>query len=120
MILVVRLNKFRNFLFAPECECGCGGKGTLLLDDVQELFAFMNDMLIDYDCEQSAIFAHAYDDSMYAAIKNFDEEGNVDVKFFGIKETDMEFFAEWDGELRFCCYGLMIESKPGEWDIVEG
>lgn len=32
------LNKFRNFLAEPECDCGCGVKGSLILEDVQDLF----------------------------------------------------------------------------------
>ena len=122
------LNKFRNFLAAPECECGCGHKGHLILEDEEALFGFMYDMLSDIECSRAAIFAHAYDDKMYAAIKvmdddyDFDEEYDPDenpIKFFGINDTDMDFFREWDGEIRLCCYGLMIQRHDGNWDIIE-
>lgn len=120
------LNNYRNFLCAPECDCGCGGKGSLILKDTKELFGFMHNMLAENECNQCAIFAHAYNDEMFAVIKVDNVEGydesNPDeypIKFFGIKATDMDFFKEWDAEIRLHCYGLMIQNKDGNWDIIE-
>lgn len=120
------LNSFRNFLFAPECECGCGGKGSLILEDKKELFGFMNNMLAEHGCNCCAIFAHAYNDEMFAAIKLDDVEGydksnpeEYPIKFFGVKTTDMEFFKEWDAEVGLHCYGLLIQNKDGNWDVIE-
>ena len=83
----------------------------------------MYNLLMDNECDCCAIFAHAYDGDMYAAIKCIsDEEDNEDetpVKFFGAKDDYMEFFQEWDGEVGFHCYGLMIETKIGEWKVIE-
>lgn len=120
------LNNFRNFLSAPECDCGCGGKAKLVLEDTKELFGFMNTMLAEHDCNQCAIFAHAYNDEMFAAIKVDDVEGYYEsdpeeypIKFFGIKTTDMEFFKEWDAEVGLHCYGLLIQDMKGNWEIIE-
>lgn len=123
------LNKFRNFLSAPVCDCGCGGKASLLLKNREELFGFMNAVLMDNECNCCAIFAHAYDGNMYVAIKCISDEEELDtldfteddmpIKFFGAKDDYLEFFQEWDGEVGFHCYGLMIETKKGEWKIIE-
>lgn len=56
--------------------------------------------------------------TQYVALK-VGEDDEDPVKFFGIEETDMEFFKEWDDELDLHCYGLMIESNHGEWKIIE-
>ena len=119
------LNKFRNFMSAPECECGCGGKGYLVLETEEDLFGAMHGILADHDCNQCAIFAHAYNDEMYAAIKLSDvEEYDGEVKecpinFLGVKKTDMDFFRELDAEFCLHCYGLMIQRHDGTWEIIE-
>ena len=69
------LDKDKNFLCAPVCECGCGEKAVLLLDN-QNLFSFMFNVLMENECNHCAIFAHAFDGNMYAALKveNKDDE----------------------------------------------
>ena len=111
------LDKEKNFLQAPICECGCGEKAVLLLKDKKELFAFMFNMLMENDCNHCAIFTYAFDGTMYAALK-VENESDDPVLFFGQK-NNMDFFKEWDDELDFHCYGLMIETKRGEWKIIE-
>lgn len=124
------LNKYKNFLSAPMCECGCGEPCNLVLRDTKELFGFMNTMLFENDCDCCAIFAHSYDGKMYAAIKYIADESEDDmtldhvnekesVKFFGIDVEDLEFFQEWDATLGLHCYGLLIETKKGNWKIIE-
>lgn len=119
------LDKEKNFLQAPICECGCGNKCHIMLDDAKELFSFMNTMLMEHECNHCAIFAHAYDDYMYAAIKCIHEDDSLDdsdettVKFFGTEDDYHDFFKEWDDEAEFHCYGLLIETRKGEWDIIE-
>ena len=117
------LNKFKNFISTPECDCGCGSKGKLLIKENEELFGFMNAVLMENECDCCAIFAHAYDENMYVAIKCIydDEELDEDetpVKFFGVK-NDMDFFQGIDAQIGLHCYGLMIETKQGEWKIIE-
>ena len=112
------LNKEKNYLQAPICECGCGSKAVLLLSDREELFGFMFNMLLENECNHCGMFAHAFDGSMYVAIKVCEDEEDP-VKFFGIEETDMTFFKGWDDELELHSYGLLIESKHGEWKIIE-
>lgn len=125
------LNNFRNFLFAPECECGCGAKAQLILENPEDIFGFSYATLSEYDCECCAIFAYDFDGNMYAIVKDetdieevydYDQEYDPDecpIKFLGIDETDMEFFKEIDATFRLCCYGLIIQNANGNWDIIE-
>ena len=117
------LNKFKNFLQAPVCECGCGGKGSILLKNREDLFGLMHTLLMDNECDCCAIFAHAFDGNMYTAIKcKSNETIDIDetpINFFGAKDDYLEFFQEWDGEVGFHCYGLLIESKKVEWKVIE-
>lgn len=117
------LNKYKNFMQSPVCECGCGGSCSLLLNDKKELFGFMHTMLMESDCDCCAIFAHAYDGNLYVAIKcmldDEDSQDDMPVKFFGAKDDYIEFFQEWDGEVGFHCYGLMIETQKGKWKVIE-
>ena len=75
------LDKDKNFLQAPLCECGCGEKANLVLEDIKELFQFMNMMLMENDCNHCAIFAYAFDGCMYAALK-VENETDDNVLFF--------------------------------------
>ena len=141
------LNKYRNFLGAPEC----GSEGTrLMLKNQNDMFDFMVAMLVEHGCLSGALFAVSYDDHMYAAVMNenafvptqeemleyVEESGQViteeeleefpdeedlpdPVILLGIDEIDMDFFGEIDAEFRCCCYGLMIETAPGKWKIIK-
>lgn len=111
------LNREKNFLQAPVCECGCGEKTVLILKDKKELFDFMFNMLMENDCDHCAIFAHTLDDNMYTALK-VENETDMPVLFFGQKDS-MTFFKEWDDELDLHCYGLLVETKRGHWKIIE-
>lgn len=112
------LDKNKNFLQAPLCECGCGEKASLVLEDIKELFQFMNAMLMENDCNHCAIFAYAFDGCMYAALK-VENETDDPVLFFQIQESDLGFFREWDDELGLHCYGLIIETRKRLWKIIE-
>ena len=112
------LDKNKNFLQAPLCECGCGEKMSLVLETNKDLFQFMNVMLIEKDCNHCGIFAYAFDGSMYTALK-IENETDDPVLFFQIKESDLGFFREWDDELELHCYGLIVETKHDEWKIIE-
>lgn len=102
---------------APTCECGCDGKGVLLINDRKELFGFMHNVLMENECNHCAIFAHSFDDTMFVALK-VDNETDKPILFFS-QEENMTFFKEWYDELKLHCYGLMVESQPGKWKIIE-
>lgn len=107
------------------------------LHNQDELFSFMSNMLLEHMCPDGAIFAISYDDKMYTAYMDLPEteeeledllesdeldEDELDedlIKVVSINEINMDFFAAMDADLRFCCYGLIIETSPGHWKIIE-
>ena len=118
------LNKYRNFLNAPECECGCGEKSSVILRTKEDLFGFFGGMLSENDCDQCAIFAYGFDGQLYAGLKyvTWDEENDsekVEMTVLSTDKENLEFFQEVDAEFELHCYGLIIETKAGEWKIIE-
>lgn len=112
------LNKYRNFMTAPECECGCGGDAHLILESNDDLFGFISAVLDDYDWDgMSAIFAIDYDGAMYVGVRDPDSEDDG-IEIMGIPDLDMEFFAEVDADYCFDRYGLIIEVEPNEWKVI--
>ncbi|MCQ2770960.1 MAG: hypothetical protein MJ236_04090 [Clostridia bacterium] len=113
------LNKYRNFLSAPTCECGCGTKVKLILHNSQELFNFAEKVLEEHGCSESAIFAIDINGNMW--VITYFPELDEDEPFSVLKmdESYMDFFAECDAEFRFCCYGLLVERKKCQWEIIE-
>ena len=109
------LNRYRNFLRAPvDTE---GQKMDLVLLDEDDVKEFCTNLLHEHPCPDSAIFCVFNDGVMLAVIKLWDEDNRGKYEFIAAK--DMHFFAELDGELRFCCYGLICEISPGHWAIQE-
>lgn len=78
----------------------------------------MFEVLMTYDCDRCAIFAHTFVGDKYVAIKSANNT-NEPVLFFQTDEDYIDFFEDWADELDLCCYGLMTEVKPGEWKIIE-
>lgn len=76
------LDKEKNFMQSPVCECGCGEKPLLLLKENKELFGFMYNMLMENECEHCGLFAYGFDGTMYAAIK-IENPSDDPVLFFG-------------------------------------
>lgn len=112
------LNRYRSFLRAPKCECGCGQPAYLVLKTDKDVGEFCCAMLFKHECPDSAIFA-VYNDGRYQAfIKDWNEEkGKFRVTCVQSKDRDPHIFAKLDGEFRFCCYNLIIEEKPEQWII---
>jgi hypothetical protein len=48
----------RNFLQAPTCECGCGGKANLVLNTDDDVLDFCGCMCADNECCQCAVFCN--------------------------------------------------------------
>lgn len=113
------LDKDKNFLKAPVCECGCGEKAQAVLANEEELFGFMYNLLLLEECGICAVFAHGYDDKMYAAIKADHEDGKP-VKVLCSAQTNMNFFKDLNEAYEFHRYGLMVQRHDDKWDIIEG
>ena len=112
------LNRKRNFLRAPDC----GGKAVVCLESVDDVREFCTDMLMEHNCPESAIFCSFQNGKYMAVVKqpvDFEDEDG-ECLLFAIKPTkDREMFSEIDSEFRLCCYGMLTETKPGEWRIEE-
>jgi hypothetical protein len=116
------LDKEKNFLQSPvcECECGCGGKCVILLDDFDALTGFAVNVLMENDCDHCAIFTHGIDDKLYAFVKMLDEDDEIVISYIMCDEgADFGFFKSIDDEFEFHCYGLLIETQIGQWKIIE-
>ncbi len=112
--LLYGLNRKRNFLEAPLCECGCGKKMYFVLEDKDEVISLCEDLLLHTNCEEAAVFCVFKDGTHLGAMKIPCEDQII------IEESnDMHFFSDLDGEYRFCCYGLLCEMRTGEWHICE-
>lgn len=103
---VYGLNRHRSFLESD----------IINLDNLDELIEFINEMLIEHECLACAIFAITYSDQMIAG---FTAGTLNEIYYTSNEEVDLDFFATLDGELRFCCYSLLIEIRPGIWRIIE-
>lgn len=115
------LNRNRNFLSAPICDCGCEEKMCIQLEDQNEVDEFCMEMLSEHRCSESMIFCVYYDGTMRAVITSDYDEDEDEMLFAVVtaKDRDMHFFADLDGDLRPCCYGLICEILPGQWKIME-
>lgn len=105
------LNKYRNFL----------NKNTLKFDNDEDLYNFMCSVIAEHECPESAVFAIDFYGGMWAGIAKVDD-GIIDdeeIHLIGRKDLNPEWFAQLDAEYRFCCYSLLIETKPGIWKIID-
>lgn len=110
------LNRKRNWMKAPDCDCGCGGKMLLCLENDDELFSFCADVLSEHKCSESAIFIVRQDGEMQIAIYNSKDNTVIGAK---VKEPSTHAFADYDGTEHLCCYSMLIEQKKGEYLIAE-
>ena len=119
------LNKYRNFLTAPECDCGCGGKSQIIIYDDEQLHHVCSDLLFDNGCGCSAIFLVHKDglQEIVLCLEDWNEENDcpmLEVSVLtpkDINKVDNDFFSSVDGEVGFHCYGLIIERDNGQWEI---
>ena len=121
------LNKYRNILSAPSCECGCGGKGKLIINKLQELYDLCAAALFDNGCGNSAIFLEHRSGKMeivycHVVYDEETEEPDLEISTLSPKKgtiQDNDFFSMFDAEERLHCYGLIIERDKGQWEICE-
>ena len=112
------LNRRRNFMTSP--KCGCGGKAVVCLDDIEEVKEFCKDMLMEHGCPEAAIFCVFKNGTYAAVVKQPDDLEEGQSVLLAIKPTkDRELFSDVDAEFRLCCYGMITEVNPGEWNIEE-
>jgi hypothetical protein len=117
------LNHRRSFLRLPECkDCGDGMKLSLCTPD--EVTEFATDVLKDADCDCCALFFVMKDGTYKSYFKTLfdseeiDDEGlELTFALASAASTDRHAFADLDGELRFCCYSLILEIEDGLFEV---
>lgn len=106
----------RNFIQAPLCECGCGGKASIALNSQSDVSRFCGQMCAENDCNQCAVFAINKDNSFIGAIKFGD-----DIQIIGSTGflDDYETLGEIADEFELHCYGLICWIDDNLYDVVE-
>lgn len=120
------LNKYKNILQSPECDCGCGGKAMPVFEDKDDLYEFCGYVLENEDCDNCAIFLVHKDGMQEITHKHWvydedNEEEDLVISLISPKKSNAEidFFSKMDALLGLHCYGLMIEHENGAWEICE-
>lgn len=112
------LNRKRNFLQPPKCDCE--HDAFLCLRDEEDVRDFCTDMLMEHTCPEAAVFCSFKDGRYMAVVKQPDELDEGQSILFAIKPAkDREMFSDIDSEFRLCCYGMITEVNPGEWRVEE-
>ena len=109
------LDKERNMLCAPVCECGCGGKANLILETKEDVADLCGQLVYEDDCNYCGVFAIFRNGVFVGAICN---EGDVTTFKFKNK-ADYKEIGQVAAELRLHCYGLIVETMDGSWKIIE-
>lgn len=116
------LNKYRNILKSPKCEC-CDKPALMLIDSKDEMDQFCASILLENECCHSAIFLveHTGTQRIIFTIPEYDEEENIEYieNIASVIVDGNDGFAEFDAEVGLHCYGLIIEKEKGQWMIQE-
>lgn len=99
------LNRHRNFL-----ECG------FLKGDLTEILEYAADEIAESGCDNCGVFVQTFDDEHILLTYSYEDGGFITMQ---PQEEDNDFFALMDAQLRLCCYGLIIEMRPGVWRVID-
>lgn len=103
------LNRYRNFLIEG---------GSVYLENELEVVDFCCNKMAESECYSPGMFA-VFLDGTYMALTLLFDKRESDIKVAIGKKRDMHFFSEFDALYRLCCYGLICEIRPGEWEIMK-
>ena len=111
------LNRKRNFLKAPVCDCK--EDAYLYLAELDDVKDWCIEVLSTYGCDEVAVFCVFKDGRYTAFVKQPDveDEGLIYIHVKPTKAHDM--FASLDAEFRLCCYGMITELEDGIWRVEE-
>lgn len=112
------LDIHRNFLQAPECQCGCGAKCLLLMKDRQDVVDTCASLLCDMDCLQCGIFVIMKNGDIILTYRDGDELRSLTATL-PVGNCDFASIGSFAVELKLHLYGLMVEENPGEYLIIE-
>lgn len=113
------LDKEKNFLQAPICECGCGGYMDICAYD-DEISDICEQIVEANDCNHCGIFAITSRNNCIFALKMYDDEVDEVVinAFQKYAIDDYGDIGKIANELELHCYGLLVCKKPGLYRIV--
>ncbi len=105
-----------NMLCAPACECGCGGKVNILLEDDDDLLDFCYTMVDIQECNYCVVFAINEKNKLIAAVKI---DGEIEcVGSDGTIEDYTDIGLMFD-DLELHQYGIIVNVGDGEYKILE-
>lgn len=109
------LDKDKNFLQAPICECGCGNYMDIILNDDDDVGEFMHVMLDEYECNYCAIFAVKRDDMALMGVKT---DGGICMYKCKIDGQKKNLFSKIQEVGKFHCYGLLEQVDEKSYRII--
>lgn len=105
-----------NMLCAPACECGCGGKVNILLEDDDDLLDFCYTMVDIQECNYCVVFAINEKNKLIATVKI---DGEIEcVGSDGTIEDYTDIGLMFD-DLELHQYGIIVNVGDGEYKILE-
>lgn len=108
------LNIEKNFLQAPICECGCGGKTRIILETQYDIGQFCGQMCDENDCYQCAVFAITKENEMIVAVKI-----GEDIQILRCPLCNYREIGKLANELELHCYGLICWYEDNLYDVIE-
>ena len=105
-----------NMLCAPVCECGCGKKMSILLEDDDDIYGFCYELVDIQDCNYCVVFAINEKNEMLGAIKYNGEIHCIRLK--NISEGYLQVGGMFD-DLELHQYGIIVCVGDGEYKILE-
>ena len=108
--LTQRMSKY-NFILKPiECECGCGGYGSIILDTEEDIFGLMFNILSDEEC--CMIGAFAIQDKGFIGMLKVDDE------YTTIKGEDYMEISKLCNELKLHCLAIWQQDSEYSYRVV--
>lgn len=105
-----------NFLEAPYCDCGCGKKMQLVIDDIQQ---FCGDMLFEDECDWCGLFVIRLNGTILVTLKTGCTEEDIHFAELEVPHGNYENIGDIFDELELDGYGVLVEVKKGEYKIIE-
>lgn len=105
-----------NMLCAPVCECGCGEKMNVLLENDDDIYDFCYELVDAQDCNYCVVFAINEKNEMLGAIK-YDGEIHC-IKLKNISEDYLQVGGMFN-DLELHQYGIIVCVGDGEYKILE-
>ena len=116
------LNKYRNILKAPTCDC-CNEPAMLCLKTDEDIVDFCATVLLENGCSRSAIFLYYLNGKqrVILTVPGWDDKEECEyIENIGSAYVEgNDGFAEFDAEIGLHCYGLIIQKNKEEWMIQE-